>query len=381
MPATKQRVTIGFNDESIKGPGPQHDRDVDPFAPIRRRWVRDETVLIFDASVMCYRAYHTRDLSAPSGEGTSVLHGVLQMIRSTCDAANTRRWLLVWDGGVAYKRADHPGYKIRHDRQRTPEEQLQHDDMKRQIRLARSALDSLGAPSLMHPDLEADDLIGIAAGMMEKAIASGINPTMRNVCVVTDDKDAYQLISPITTVFRGAAGKHVDLAAFREQFNFDPEHYVDYKALVGESKSGDNIPGVRGIGDVNAAKLVALHAKPDPKVATTPLSAIIFTALDAAQKPKCLKTYQAIATQRNNAYLSFKLSRIARTPADLLGWKSLPRDIDATVRASTFAALKLACKKQKPCSAAAVRKLRTELGFASTFDRVMWETVCGFDVR
>lgn len=369
-------MRIGFDDDTVvstsavRGPG-----EADPYEGLRAVALdQDEALLLIDASGLCYRAYHTRDkLEAPDGSPTATLHGVLQMIRSLCSAANTRRWLLVWDGSVSVKRKLHPRYKSRHDRKRTPEEQAAHDDMRAQQRLAFSVLKDLGAPMLFDRDCEADDLISVVADrighLIERNHGQRLARPLTGSIVVSDDKDMLQTLSKTNRVWRSIVGKLVDEAAFQSEYGFAPTLYDSYKALVGEPATGDDIPGVTGIGDVNAAKMVGAHGE---------LEALITVAGQLVKSTKCPKVYANLYREREQARLSRILSKTATLVTTLQSQWGVPGD---RVSAAMQKAIKQAVNTNRPTPKAVVDKLRGSLGFVRSFDVRLWESVCGFEVQ
>lgn len=366
-----------FADESVKTHRRPLDEDKDPYEMLRAAKLdRDEALLLIDASGLCYRAFHTREyLEGYDGERTGVLHGVLSMVRSLCSAANTARWLLVWDGSIADKRAVYPAYKSRQDRQRSPEEEAAYLDMREQIKLAKAMLKHLNAPMLSFPRAEADDLLGILSWTLFKLLMKpgftkqfAREPT--RCIIVSDDKDLYQCIGSRCAVWRASAGKLVDEKEFQSVHGFPSQCYPVYKALVGESATGDNIPGVSGIGEVTAGKMVASSGGTLPK--------LFEVAAKMVADPKCPKSYQNLYRERDAAELSLKLSTIARTPEDLRAmWATDTDGLHDAMKAGINAML----KTRRPCPQKAVHYLRNKLGFVKSFDAVMWQSVCGFVIQ
>ena len=95
------------------------------------------------------------------------------------------------------------------------------------------------------PDFEADDVI---ATLVETA------PAGAEVCIVSTDKDLMQLVRPGVELLDGAKGRRIDSAAVEERFGVLPDQLLDMRSLVGDPS--DNIPGVKGIGEKGAAKLI-----------------------------------------------------------------------------------------------------------------------------
>lgn len=237
----------------------------DPFDALRNAsqgWEPGTTLVLIDSRHAAYRAWHTRQLSTEDGTDTSALHGVLHIAAATCECAREACPVFVWDGNVKYKRSIYPEYKIRHDRQRTPEEEADHIKAQRSLKTAQVALSMFDVPTLCIPDIEADDAIGLAVGEIEKRFTSG-NCAYKRVVIVSDDKDYYQLAQdkPMPVyVWRGNLQQLRTASDLKRQYGFSMLYFPLYKALVGEPATGDNIPGVPGVGDKTAAALVTAHA-------------------------------------------------------------------------------------------------------------------------
>lgn len=320
---------------------------------------KDQAVLLFDAKHAANRAFHTRELSDAEGRDTSVLHGLLELVSGACKAANTSQWMLVWDGDVAYKRKLYSAYKSRHDRERTPEEQEKHERLKQSIKVARKAFDDIGVPQLYIPEIEADDAIGLAARIIA-------DEGQHTALIVSDDKDYYQLLGQGIHVWRGITQQHYTRRRFRTEFGFDPELYVDYKALVGEPATGDNIPKVPGVGDVWAAKLVATHGGIDD---------IIKFCRDRCQTSKkpLAKESAIVAHEAQIKNIAYPLSRIVQTRKCLKRWEftvSAGLMLDRCLE--TYA---LACRP-RPASSTQFMRVWTRHGIRS-IDWREWATTCG----
>lgn len=339
---------------------PQVNKD-DAYAALRaRRFERDEVYLIIDARMQCYRAWYTRDLTSKDGESTSVLHGLLEMVQNACEAANTQRWVLCWDGGLRYKRKIFSGYKDRHDKSQTPDEARERHEREVGIKLAREWLDNIVAPQISTPDVEADDLAGIAG-------TAALRNKLGRVVYFSDDKDYYQLIrGDDAMVWRGTRKELVDQADFFARHNFAPDRYADYKALVGEPATGDNIPGVKSVGDITACKLVATHGSLE--------GVIRFCESRVKQGGKLLAVEKAIYQHRDQARMSYKLARISLVAPDLAETGEV--DVDR-VRTAVKNGLWRARHAERRIDRSAIDDLKHRLGF-TTFDIGRWCDVCGF---
>lgn len=286
-------AVIGFDEEIDGAYSVLRGLAVPPESPLA-------PVVLFDARHLAYRAYHTRDLSAPDGAPTSALHGVVSMVLGAVSAVGSRRFLLVWDGSIDYKRRLYPAYKARKDAPRTEEEVLESRNASDAVALAEAAISEIGFPSVRVPDLEADDSISLLC------CCSRSRPKI----IVSDDKDYYQLLGPLVRVYRGVLREVIDEALFVSRHGFPASAYPDYKALVGETKSGDNIPGVRGVGDTYGCKFIGTHGS---------IEAVISACEAAVRESRARKIEAAVYAQRDSARLSYRLSRMARSFSELPG--------------------------------------------------------------
>lgn len=317
----------------------------DPFREIKLKtadWPVNETTLFFDARHAVYRAIHTRDgLTSPTGEDTRGLHGFLEIIATCCTIFRTNRFVLFWDGGVENKRKIHPGYKLRQDAAKTDDEIAEALRTKAAMEVAIAGVKRLGLPEVYHNQFEADDLIGTAISNIDDRIV-----------IVSDDKDFYQLVGPNVSVWRGVSKKLVGPEEFASQFPFTSDRYVDWKALVGEPATGDNIPGVPGFGEKKASAYIGSHGS---------LMAAIDYARDRITKPKPYAVDVALANNVENATLSFQLSRICRSETDLAKWSGCA---SASTAVRSIASAIKNCQRRVSFANAA-RVLRGTYGFAA----------------
>ena len=131
------------------------------------------------------------------------------------------------------------------NRQKTPEELLT------QFPLIKEALHTLGIPILEVQGYEADDVIGT---VVKKADQAGIH-----AYIVTGDRDSLQLITDTTNVLLTRKGvsetELYDRSHLREVYGLEPKQIIDLKGLMGDAS--DNIPGIKGVGEKTALKLLA----------------------------------------------------------------------------------------------------------------------------
>ncbi len=206
---------------------------------------KKDRFIIIDGSSLMYRAFFALPLlSASNGAYTNAIMGFANMLGKIFTDYAPERLVVAFDKSRKTFRtqlyADYKG-----QRAKTP------DELKSQIPLLRDFLAGLGIVFIEKDNYEADDIIGTLA---TKAARSGLE-----TLIVTGDKDALQLIEPNLKVMltrRGIMDMQVfDEAAFKEKYaGLEPLKLIDIKALMGDSS--DNIPGVPGIGEKTALKLL-----------------------------------------------------------------------------------------------------------------------------
>ncbi len=154
------------------------------------------------------------------------------------------------DAGTSFRHETYPEYKATREKL---DEQLQ-QDFDRSVERIEQILAAFRIPLVAVEGYEADDVIGTLA---TQASARGLDTV-----IVSGDKDFYQLLSDRVTLLNPGRGgpaaveeQHVTLANGAERLGVPPEQTVDYLALVGDS--ADNVPGVRGVGEKTAQKLLA----------------------------------------------------------------------------------------------------------------------------
>src|SRR6478609_3148863 len=204
-------------------------------------------LLLLDGLSLAYRAFFAlpTDLATKSGTVTNAVYGFTSMLAKVCTDERPDHIGVVFDapGGSAYRNELDSEYKA--GRKETP------DLFASQLPLIHEVLEALEIRQLQVPGVEADDAI---ATLATHAAADGID-----VVVVTGDRDAYQLVAdPHVKVLYNKRGVSdyalYDEAGIFERTGVTPAQYPEYAALRGDTS--DNLPGVPGIGEKTAAKLV-----------------------------------------------------------------------------------------------------------------------------
>lgn len=204
-----------------------------------------EKFIIIDGSSLMYRAFFALPpLTSSEGIYTNAIMGFSNMLGKILTDYKPDCIAVAFDKSRKTFRTDiYEEYKGQ--REKTP------DELKSQIPLLQEFLEALGIAFIEKDNYEADDIIGTLA---KKSAAKGYE-----ALIVTGDKDALQLIAPQIKVMltkRGIMDMQVfDEAAFEEKYaGLKPQKLIDIKALMGDSS--DNIPGVPGIGEKTALKLL-----------------------------------------------------------------------------------------------------------------------------
>jgi DNA polymerase I len=209
--------------------------------------------MLVDGNSLTYRAFFAlpTDLMTASGQVTNAVYGFTSML------ANLLRDHRPDVVAVAFDRPEPTfrhemveGYKANRDE--AP------DILRQQLGLVHAVVEALGLPLLEQPGLEADDIIA--------TLATEARDRGDEVLVVTGDRDSYQLVEdPLIRVLYNKRGVSeyalYDEAGIRERTGVHPTDYVTYAALRGDPS--DNLPGVPGVGEKTAAKLVNAYGDLD----------------------------------------------------------------------------------------------------------------------
>ncbi|HMM21725.1 MAG TPA: DNA polymerase I [Selenomonadales bacterium] len=201
--------------------------------------------VIIDGSSLVHRAFYALPLlTTASGQYTNAVYGLTTMLSKLFGDQKPDAVAVAFDKSrITFRTEAYAEYKAH--RKATPRE------LSEQFPLAKEVLDALGIAVLEEDGFEADDIIGTLAC---QAARSGWD-----VIIVTGDRDALQLIGPSTRVMltrKGITDMQVfDRDALYSHYGVTPEQITDLKGLMGDAS--DNIPGVPGIGEKTATKLIA----------------------------------------------------------------------------------------------------------------------------
>ncbi len=202
------------------------------------------TLVLIDGNSLLYRGFFAmRALTTSAGQPTNAVYAFTNMVLSLIEQHKPHLMFCAWDRPEpTFRHVRFAEYKG--TRKETP------DDLRAQGPLARELCQVFGIPALEAAGFEADDIIGTLAGQGK---AAGYE-----VLIVTGDLDALQLVEPgvrVTTTVKGVSDTVIyDEAAVEARYGLKPSQLVDLRALRGDAS--DNIPGVPGIGEKTAVKLL-----------------------------------------------------------------------------------------------------------------------------
>ena len=204
-------------------------------------------IVLVDGNNLLFRSYYATAYTGnimrnKDGFPTNGLYGFVNMINKIISEEKPEYMMVAFDIGKTFRHEKYERYKD--GRKETPE------DLKLQFPVAKKILTAMGIKYLECAGYEADDIIGTVSLWCEK------DPEYEAL-IVSSDKDLLQLISDETVVKLLKSKDYImmDKNTFKETYGFDPINMIDLKALMGDAS--DNIPGVKGIGEKGAIKLIS----------------------------------------------------------------------------------------------------------------------------
>ncbi len=239
---------------------------------------------VVDGPGFLYRAYHALPyLSNSKGQATHAVRGVSTMLLKLLREENPAYAAVAWDPpGPTFREEKLPSYK--ETRPGMP------DDLRSQIALVKRVFEALRLPLLEVPGFEADDVLGTLVDRM------GSEPV--EMVLVTADKDMLQLVGPdVRVLSTNVRGEPIwfDDDAVAAKWGVAPKQIPDLLALMGDSI--DNIPGVPGVGEKTAVKLISQ-----------------FGSVERLYENLTLvpgKLRETLATHREQAFLSRELATVS----------------------------------------------------------------------
>lgn len=207
-----------------------------------------KTLVLLDAHAILHRAYHALpDFTSPTGEPTGALFGVVSMLLKIIEELKPDYIVACYDlPEPTYRHEAFEGYKA--GRAKTD------DSLVTQIIRSRDIFSTFNIPIYEKAGFEADDMLGTIVEMTkeEKDL---------NVIIASGDMDTFQLIDKkrvqVYMQRKGAEVVLYDDQGIKDKFGFGPKLTIDYKGIRGDTS--DNIPGVVGVGETSALKLVQTY--------------------------------------------------------------------------------------------------------------------------
>ena len=189
-------------------------------------------------------AYSGSIMRNSKGFPTNGLFGFVNMINKIINDEKPTYMLVAFDIGKTFRHEKYESYKD--GRSETP------DELKMQFPVAKEILTAMGIKYLEVPGYEADDIIGTYAKMVDD------HEDFEGL-IVSSDKDLLQLISNDVTVKLLKSKDYIMMTptTFKETYGIEPTRMTDLKGLMGDAS--DNIPGVKGIGEKTAIKLLSQY--------------------------------------------------------------------------------------------------------------------------
>jgi len=272
-------------------------------------------LFLIDGYALIYRAFFamlSRPLTTSRGENTSVAWGISNFLLRIADKHHPD--LIAWinDAGSSFRKEALPEYKATREKLGAELQQ----DFDQSVARVGQLLTAFRVPLVAVDGYEADDVI---ATLAVRAASGGTD-----VVIVSGDKDFYQLIGPRIALLNPGRGgpaaveEHlVTEVNATERFGVPPDRIIDYLALVGDSS--DNVPGVTGIGEKTAQKLINEFGD---------LETILARAAEVtAKRPR-----ESLLAQGDQARLSRRLVTLHRdvpVPVEINSLRAQPPDLPA----------------------------------------------------
>jgi DNA polymerase-1 len=202
-----------------------------------------KTLVIVDINNFIYRAYFgiQHRLQAPDGRSVNAVFGVFNMIHSMLQKLDPTAVVIAKDSNKSFRKDIFPDYK--NNRSHMPE------DLFQQVPLIYQMLDLMSFSSVESSGFEADDVI--------YSLAKQYSQDFEQVYIATGDKDLFQLVDDKVKCVDTMKDKIYGKQEVQEKLGISPNQVVDFLSLIGDSS--DNIPGVSGIGEKTAVKLIKEH--------------------------------------------------------------------------------------------------------------------------
>lgn len=243
-------------------------------------------IVLIDGNNLMFRSYYatayTGSLMTNSkGQATNALYGFVNMLNKIIAEEKPEYMAVAFDVGKSFRHEEYKDYKA--GRNKTP------DELRSQMPLARTLLDKMGIFNINVLNYEADDIIGTLSKR------ANLDPEW-DVLLITSDHDYLQLITDVVEVklLKPKGFTKYNPTTFKEEYGIDPIRVIDLKALMGDQS--DNIPGVNGIGEKTALKLLSEYGTLEN----------LYENVESVKG----KLHDKLVDDKENAFFSYKLATI-----------------------------------------------------------------------
>ncbi len=280
-------------------------------------------LMLIDGHALAYRAYHAfPPLTTSKGELVNAVYGFSRILLTVLRDLEPKYLACCFDlPAPTFRHTQYTGYKAQ--RAEMPQ------DLQTQIERIKMVVEAMSIPLFAVEGYEADDVIGTLA---TKAVdRSLMGSDHKQVLIVTGDRDAYQLVTDDIHVYMPPRSKEAFYTEYgpkevEEKMGLRPDQIVDYKALCGDAS--DNIPGIAGIGDKTAVRLLQAFGTVDSLYAAIKDPTQLTEDQQKLLKPKVLLN---LANGYDDMVLSRSLATIDRAvPLDLNFEKCVLKNYDKT---------------------------------------------------
>ncbi len=273
-----------------------------------------EIVMLVDSHALLHRAYHAMEnMMSRDGKPSGALFGFVKMIQTAVNSLHPEHVICCYDLPKPTFRhlafADYKGTRAKSD-----------DALREQILESKNFAEAMGIPIYELEGFEADDLLGTLSHKIDKE--------KYEVIIFSGDMDVMQLIEDGVKVFAQRKGTSVEMYGEEEvvkRYGITPKQIPDYKGLAGDSS--DNIPGVSGIGEKTAVKLIAEFNSLES------LYGVVNSSKDEdrerLEKVVSKRIIEKLKTEHEEAIFSKTLATIRKdAPINIKKFKSFGSDID-----------------------------------------------------
>jgi DNA polymerase-1 len=245
---------------------------------------RNKRLVLIDGHSLAYRAFHAlpEDMATSQGELTNAVFGFVSMLLNVLRDEAPTHVAVTFDKGRTFRHDMYAEYKA--TRAEMP------DELRTQMDRIRQVVKTMNIPVFEEEGYEADDLLGT---LSRQAGEQGVD-----TLIVTGDADLLQLVDDHTRVltsrWRFSDTVTYDEEGVQQRYGLSPTQLADYKGIVGDKS--DNIPGVRGVGEKTATKLLQEYATLEG----------VYAHLEKVQS----RFRGKLEAERETAFLSRELGRI-----------------------------------------------------------------------